>query len=183
MKKVILGVLSVLTVLTFAGCGTKEEIKLDLNKISADLETLSVNKVEYQLIYFEDMPGYTTELEFVYDLSTLGLNSDLVQESKVYYNEESKEFFAVINPMPGKMSEIKNQLNSFMTSINAKSEEINGLLVCAASTDNDAVFKKIKETKVPVFGMMEQVTDESLENSLNIKPEDVEEYLIKQAQM
>ena len=47
---------------------------------------------------------------------------------------------------------------------------------------NAAVFKKVKETKVQLFGMMEQITDETLE-LLNIKVEDVEEYLIKQGQM
>ena len=67
MKKIILGLLSVFTILTFAGCGA-ENVKLDLNKISSELDALSVKKVDYQFIYFEDMPGYTSELDFVYDI-------------------------------------------------------------------------------------------------------------------
>lgn len=180
MKKVILGLLSVFAVLTFTGCG-KENVVLDLSKISNKLDNLKDTQVSIQEINDENMDVYG-ELEFIYDhdfQEKFGLNKDLLEKYKVYYNEESKEILAVFKPMEGKKEEIKNQLNNFMTSINAKFEEIDNLLVYVASSNNDLVIQKVKESKSPVFGSMMEVTKEEIKDVLNIESSDVEEFLMK----
>jgi len=183
MKKVILGVLSVLTVLTFAGCGTepKEEVKLDLNKISTELSSLTTDEMDIQSIDVETMEEYSEGIEYIYDFDfqeKLGLDSSLVTESKVYYNAEAKEIFAVLKPALGKKEEIKNQLNSLMTGLNAKFEEVNGLLVYVASKNNDVVINKVKESKVTVFVMIKDVPNEQIKDILSLEPTDYEEILM-----
>lgn len=182
MKKIILGLLSILTVLTFAGCGTKEEaVKLDLNKISTELNSLTTNEIDIQGIDVETMTEFNEGLVYIYDFEyqeKLGLDNTLLSESKVYYNAEGKQIFAALKPVEGKKEEVKTALNSLMTEVNAKLEEVNGLLVYVASNDNDAVIAKVKEAKVPVFVMMMDVPSEQIKDVLNIEPTDYEEILM-----
>lgn len=185
MKKIILGLLSISAVLLFAGCEEKEQVKLDLTKIATELETLTTDAIDIQGVYAEEM-GVFGELSYVYDFdfeTKFGLKSELISEYNVNYNEGTKELLAIFNPAKGKMEEVKTALNPFMTSINAKFEEVNGLLIYVNSSDNDAVIKKIKETKTPVFGMLMEVPTESIKDTLNIETTDVEEFLMRMPMM
>ena len=186
MKKVLLGLLSVLAVISFTGCGTKKEnVKLDLNKISTELDTLTIDEISIQSVMYEEM-GIFGELSYVYDFEfqeKFGLNNELVKEYIVNYNEETKELLAIFRPFDGKTEEVKNELNTFMTGINAKLEEVNGLLIYVNSSDNDLVISKVKETKTPVFGMMMEVGKDQIKDTLNIEETDVEEFLMKMPMM
>lgn len=185
MKKIILGILSISAILLFAGCTEKDIVKLDLAKISSELDTLTTDEVDIQSIYVEEM-GVFGELSYIYDFDfqeKLGLNNELVSEYNVNYNEETKELLAVFKPVEGKKEEVKSQLNTFMTSINATLEEVNGLLVYVNSSDNALVISKVKETKTPVFGMLMEVPTESIKDKLNIEATDVEEFLMKEPMM
>lgn len=189
MKKVLLGLLSILAVLSFAGCGTtndkKDNVKLDLTKIASQLDTLTTDEISIQSVMYEEM-GVFGELSYIYDFEfqeKLGLNSELVKEYIVNYNEETKELLAIFRPFEGKEEEVKNALNTFMTGINAKLEEVNGLLIYVNSKDNDLVISKVKETKAPVFGMMMEVGKDQIKDTLNIEESDVEEFLMKMPMM
>ena len=187
MKKIILGLVSILTVLTFAGCATeqKENIKLDLTKISSQLDTLTTDEISIQSVIYEDM-GVFGELTYVYDFDfqeKLGLNSELVTEYVVNYNEETKELLAMFKPAEGKTDEVKKELNTFMTSVNAQLEEVNGLLIYVNSSNNTKVIETVKNTKAPVFGMMMEVTKDQTKDVLSIESADVEEFLMKMPMM
>lgn len=187
MKKIILGLVSILTVLTFAGCATeqKENVKLDLTKISSQLDTLTTDEISIQSVIYEDM-GVFGELTYVYDFDfqeKLGLNSELVTEYVVNYNEETKELLAMFKPAEGKTDEVKSQLNTFMTSVNAQLEEVNGLLIYVNSSNNTKVIETVKNTKAPVFGMMMEVTKDQTKDVLSIESADVEEFLMKMPMM
>ena len=187
MKKIILGLVSILTVLTFAGCATeqKENIKLDLTKISSQLDTLTIDEISIQSVIYEDM-GVFGELTYVYDFDfqeKLGLNSELVTEYVVNYNEETKELLAMFKPAEGKTDEVKKELNTFMTSVNAQLEEVNGLLIYVNSSNNTKVIETVKNTKAPVFGMMMEVTKDQTKDVLSIESADVEEFLMKMPMM
>lgn len=185
MKKIILGLLSISAILLFAGCEEKEQVKLDLTKIASELEVLTTDEIDIHGIYVEDM-GVFGQLSYVYDSDfqeKFGLNKDLITEYNINYNEETKELLAIFKPTEGKTKEVKDSLNTFMTSINAKLEEVNGLLIYVNSNDNDTVINKIKETKTPVFGMLMEVPTESIKDTLNIETTDVEEFLMRMPMM
>jgi len=185
MKKLILGLFSISAILLFAGCEEKEQVKLDLTKIATELETLTTDEIDIHGIYVEEM-GVFGELSYVYDFdfeTKLGLNSELVTEYNVNYNEETKELLAVFKPAEGKTEEVKTALNTFMTGINAELTEVNGLLVYVNSTDNDTVINKVKEAKTKVFGMLMEVPTESIKDTLNIEATDVEEFLMRMPMM
>ena len=185
MKKIILGLISVSAILLFAGCSEKENIKLDLDKISSELDTLTTEEIDIQGIYPEQFEIYGT-LEYVYDFAfqeKLSLNKELVTAYNVNYNDETKELLAIFKPAEGKAEQVKNELNNFMTSINAKLEETNGLLIYVNCSDNDAVINKIKQTKTPVFGMLTEVPKSDMKDLLSIEETDVEEFLMKMPTM
>lgn len=180
MKKVILGLLSIFTLMILTGCG-KENIVLDLNSISSKLDNLQNNEIYLQGINPEDMDVYG-EMDFIYDYDfqeKFSLDKDLLEQYRVYYGEKNKEILAVFKPIEGKKEEVKKQLNEFMNSINAKLEEIDNLLVYVASNNNDLVIQKVKESKSPVFGSMMEVKKEEIKDILNIESNDVEEFLMK----
>lgn len=62
-----------------------------------------------------------------------------------------------------------------MNNLNAKEEEINGYLVYVASDDNDSVISKVKESKAPLFSMLEEIPSETINDLLNITSLDYEE--------
>jgi len=185
MKKIILGLVCVFTVLLFTGCGEKDNVKLDLTKISSELDVLTTNEISIPSIYVEELGVFGT-LESIYDHDfeeKFGLNKDLVSEYNVVYNEENKEVLAVFKPVEGKKEEVKTQVNAFMSSINAKLEEVNGVLIYVASNDNDKVINEVKNTKTQVFGMMMEVSKDQIKDTLNIESTDVEEFLMKMPMM
>jgi len=185
MKKIILGLVCVFTVLLFTGCGEKDNVKLDLTKISSELDVLTTNEISIPSIYVEELGVFGT-LESIYEYDfeeKFGLNKDLVSEYNVVYNEENKEVLAVFKPVEGKKEEVKTQVNAFMSSINAKLEEVNGVLIYVASNDNDKVINEVKNTKTQVFGMMMEVSKDQIKDTLNIESTDVEEFLMKMPMM
>ena len=181
MKKIVL---SLLCLLMITGCG-KENIKLDLTKVSSELDTLTTDAIDIHGIDTESMDVFS-DLDYVYDydfMDIIGLEPELVTDYNVQYNYKKKQLLAIFKPVDGKKDEVKEQLNDFMTEEKAELQEIDGLLVYVASSDNELVFKKIKETKTPVFGMMMEVTKEQIKDTLNIEESDVFEFLMKMPMM
>lgn len=181
MKKIVL---SLLCLLMITGCG-KENIKLDLTKVSSELDTLTTDAIDIHGIDTESMDVFS-DLDYVYDydfMDIIGLEPELVTDYNVQYNYKKKQILAIFKPADGKKDEVKEQLNDFMTEEKAELQEINDLLVYVASSDNESVFKKIKETKTPVFGMMMEVTKEQIKDTLNIEESDVSEFLMKMPMM
>lgn len=184
MKKVLLSFLSLLTIVTLTGC-KKENISLDLNKISSELDTLVTTEIDIHGIDVESMEVFNN-LDYVYDydfMDILGLEPELVSEYNVQYNYKKKQILAIFKPNEGKKEEVKEQLEGFMTEIKAELEEVNDLLIYVASSDNELVFKTVKDTKMPVFGMMMEVPKEQIKDTLNIEEADVEEFLMKMPMM
>ena len=184
MKKVLFSLLSVLTVFTLTGCG-KENVSLDLTKISSELDALTTNDIDIHGIDIESMEVFS-ELDYVYDFDfedVLGLDPELVSEYSVNYNYKEKEILAIFKPVDGKTNDVKESLESFMEELDAELQEVNGLLIYVASSNNELVFKTVKETKTPVFGMMMEVTKDQVKDVFNIEESDVEEFLMKMPMM
>lgn len=180
MKKIVICLLCL-----FMVTGCSDNTKLDLNKISSDLDNLKTEEIDIHGIDTEAM-GVFDELDYVYDydfMDILGLEPELVSDYNVLYNYKKKQLLAIFKPVDGKKDEVKNQLDDFMTEEKAELKEMNELLVYVASSNNELVFNKIKESKVPVFGMMMEVSKEQIKDTLNIEQSDVSEFLMKMPMM
>jgi len=189
MKKVLLSLLCVLSLASFTACGKKEEVKenvsLDLTKISTELDNLVTDEIDIHGIDTESMEAFGS-LEYVYDYDfedILGLDPELVSDYNVSYNYKKKQILAIFRPVDGKTEEVKEDLEDFMDEIDAELEEVNGLLIYVASKDNETVFETVKSAKTPVFGMMMEVTKDQVKDFLNIEETDVEEFLMKMPMM
>lgn len=179
MKKIILGFVSLFTILMLTGCG-KENVKLDLTNMYSNLNSLTSSQMDISAINVDEMKEFKEELEFIYSFDfekILGLDVSLIDENeyKVYYNSKTKQILAILKPLDGNKDKVKSQLNSFMSKLNAKEEEINGYLVYVASNDNDSVISKVKESKAPLFSMLDEVPSETINDLLNIISDDYEE--------
>ena len=100
MKKVSLVLASILAILCFSGCGSKD-VKLDLNKISKELDNLTSDEISFSGIDYEEI-GVFGDLNFVYDYDfekLFGLDSELISEYSVNYNEKTKEILAIFKPV------------------------------------------------------------------------------------
>lgn len=184
MKKILLSLLCILCVITLTGCN-KENVKLDMSKISSELDTLTTDEIDIHGIYVEEMDAFG-ELESIYDyefLNYFGLDKELVSDYNVNYSDKKKQILAIFKPVEGEKEEVKKQLEDFMNDIDAEEKEIGDLLVYVKSKDNESVFETIKNTKTPVFGMMMEVTKDQVKDVLNIEESDVEEFLMKMPMM
>ena len=184
MKKLLLSLLCILCVITLTGCN-KENVKLDMNKISSELDVLTTNEIDIHGIYVEEMDVFD-ELEGIYEyefLTYFGLDKDLISDYNVNYNEKKKQILAIFKPIDGKKDEVKEQLEDFMDDIDAEVKEMDDLLVYVKSKDNDSVFETVKNSKTPVFGMMMEVEKSQVKDVLNIEESDVEEFLMKMPMM
>lgn len=179
MKKIILGLVSLLTMLSLTGCG-KENIKLDLTNMYSNLSLLKGSQMDISAINVDEMKEFEEELEFIYSFDfkeKLGLDVSLIDENeyKVYYNASTEQILAVLKPLEGNKEKVKSQLNIFMNDLEAKLEEIDGYLVYVSSSDNDAVISKVKESKSPLYANIDEVPSEQINDLLNISSNDYEE--------
>ena len=184
MKKVSLVLASILAILCFSGCGSKD-VKLDLNKISKELDNLTSDEISFSGIDYEEI-GVFGDLNFVYDYDfekLFGLDSELISEYSVNYNEKTKEILAIFKPVSASYDEVKKQLESFMNSINATLEEYNGVLIYVASKDNSKVIEKVKSYKTPVFPEMIEVSKNEIKDILDVDSSSVDKFLMKMPMM
>lgn len=190
MKKVILGLLCVMTI--FGGIGCEKENKsvvLDLEKIKAELKKATSDefyifgineKIDALNVYknLEDL--YESDIEEIFSLDTSN-----IEQFNVRYDKDTQEFYAVLKANEGKEEVVKNQMNSYLSKQkeNYKIEEYQGYLVVVLSRDNDLVLKTIKDTKMPIFGAMVEVTKEQMKETLNLDSDTVSEFLMSMPMM
>ncbi len=177
MKKVLLSTIIVICTLMLTGC--QEEVNLDLEAITVELDNLKTGELDIQSIDIFSM-GVYGELSYIYDFDfslKLGLDSSLVSEYNVQYNEDTKELLAIFKPISDKEA-IKTAINNLELE-NLLVEEYQGYLIFIASSDNTKVLESVKNSEALVFNAMMNVDSEQMETLLGLTSEDVEEFTMK----
>lgn len=180
MKKFFVKLLCLLAMFICVGCTNKGE--LNLNEIEERIDNLKGDTIDIQSIYPEEFDIYG-ELEFIYDFDfkeKIGLDPELIElDYKAFCNEELKELLIVVKPKDGELEQVKSQLKTFTDKYEALCFEEEGLLIYIASKDNAKVLEKIKECKTPIFGSLETIRIEDLQERFGINSENIDEILMK----
>ncbi len=177
MKKLLLILVGILFL---TGCS--EPIELDLEEVESRVDALTTDVFSIQSINYEDMIEYD-EMSFVYDYdfqTVFGLDSNLVEEYNVMFNEETKQLLAIFKPVEDKEEEFKTQFSAFTDTLyNVSNAEHQGYLIYVLSKNNDSVIEQIRKVKEPLFPPMSKVEIESLELIIGLTTEEVDEILMK----
>lgn len=183
MKKIVI-FLSVICSLLLTGCS--ENITLDLEKVSTELNELKSEKFDMHSVYFYiDQTNYFENLEDIYDYDfkeTFGLNSENIGAYNVRINKETLDMYLILEPLTNK-DVIKSEMNNYFKSINKEDAvletEYEGYLIYILSSDNEKVLETMKKAKEVVFSNLMKVEDEAIEETLNIKSEQYSEILME----
>lgn len=194
MKKLLLvGLVSVLMI-GMVGCGT-ENGKLDLKKAVEEIDALKATEFSrasaLSSLASSELFG---ELTDIYNLSEVGINEENIKNengmndfSMAREDKEEKGYsYFMGKPADGKKEALEKELDAYYADQKDQllKQEYEGYLIYLVSKDNEKALKMIKEEGYPaLFGMMGEVTDESLESTFNIKKEDVSEYAGKTSMM
>ena len=197
-----LAVILVFMLVILSGCG-QTNVKLDTEKIktefnNATLDEFSISNVETNVYTLASDTVLNMEGVFDYDFEKYGLVADDIEEYRINLNPTNKDMYAVIKPMQDKKDAVKAEMNTFITKAqgdnpsdeiknkyaNMHQEEIGDYLVYVATADsNDVIAEKIRTSKTPILSMMGDVTTDVMEDTIGVKPEDVEEFIMGQPMM
>ena len=181
MKKVVVILLMLASVVCITAC-KKEEVKLDLSSVESKLDKLDNGKFSIVSLDVTSIKDFESELEFIYDFDykkLFNINKDNinVDNSKVFYNKETKELLAVLNTKDETV--IKN-MDKFCDGIdNCSKYMFDGNVVYINSKDNDNVIDIVKNTKSKIFNNLVKADSNMLKNVIKIDDKLLDEYLIK----
>ena len=181
MKKKLILLLSLISVVAFTGCGSKNN--LDLDEVQNELASLKTESFDFFMIqdnvedefniYDEDI--YDTEKEF-------GLEYKYYEQIIARKNEKSGEIYVVIKPNEtgGSKQKVEDCMKKFLEkqTLATKEDSIEDYLIYVVDNEPDEIVKKIKETKGTVFQSLIEIKKADLESLLNIKESWVEESLV-----
>ena len=180
----------VLSIFLVSGCG-KENITLDLQKAKNNIDQLMSEDYSRAtaVTYMVDTGLFGENLEDVYNLNELGINQDYIMNvngSEDYSMAITKEdpagySYFVGKPKAENKEDLIKQLDEYYKDVEGLfTEELNGYLVYLVSENNDIAFDFLKENgHQPLFPMLMELDEESLEPILGIQKEDVEEFAIQ----
>jgi len=193
MRKSIFIILSLITIFLLTGCG---KVNLDLGKVKTSIEELQDEKIDVSLVYGEvNMNEKYQELEYVYnesDYKKFGFNMSDLEEYSFAYNKENKDFYIVFKTKTNKEKDVKNSIEAFVNKLktnetndeirnkldNYELKEKDGCIIAVAVSDNEELLKIIESCKNPIFANVMDVPVESIEDILEIKQDQVEEFLM-----
>lgn len=194
-KRTFIFVLICLFCLVLSGCGKKAD--LDLNAIEKSLASLEKEEINVQgIASLVDEKEYFKNATYIYEYDfeeLFGINPENLEEFSVELNKDTKEMYAVFLPKDGKKEEIKKKMSDYFSSLEKnEKEEIQTLVknrlekeydshliyVLSSTNNNDEIYQAIIHCKSTIYPNLQMVDDELLENSFDIKKEDVEEYKI-----
>ncbi len=175
MKKLFI----ILGLLVFTGCGNEE---LVLSGLSGELDRLSTGEFNIQMIDVEGI-GAFDEMESIYDYDfddIFDIDSDLVSEYNVLYNEDTEHFLAVFKAVDGEKEELVSQMKDYTEDLeNVTFVEYEGYLIYVSSYNNQIVVERVKNATTPIFNSMMEVSGDELETMIGVSKDDVSEFLVK----
>ncbi len=181
MKKILIMVLGV-----FLITGCNQNIELDLETIETKLDNLTTDTLSIQSVDYMKTEAFE-EMTNIYDYEfgdIFGLDNTLVESYNVLYNADTKQLLAIFKPTDNNKDALETSFSNFTDTLdNVLHTEYEGYVIYISSNDNDKVLEEIQNTKEPLFPAMSKVEKESLELTLGIKEEEVEEVLFKMPMM
>ena len=185
MKKLMVALSLVLLLMT-SGCG-KETKDLDLNKIGEAVDTLESKefaRVSAASLLDEDIP----DLKEVYSTSfkkNFKITEDYVEEYNVAVNSKKTAMYFILKPVDGEFDDLKKEVDTYINTLKKDVkeqltyQEHEGYLIYIISEDSKDLMEQVVNTHNPLFSNLTEVDDEALTSRYDIKPEMVDEYLIK----
>lgn len=198
MKKMKIFMAAIVAALFFTGCGSSENVKLDLEKITEELGTLSSKEFfmpgVLDILDTQEEVFFENAEDVYYNLNEkFGLTEDSIVEYSIRINEENYDMYLILKPAEGKKDDVKNEMNTYFASLedsaneegqekikNRLEKEYQGyLFYIVTNNKNEEVYNLMISSKSPVFSAMMDVPEEALEMTFGINPELVEEYTAK----
>ena len=192
MKNKVFLLLSLFTISLLTGC---TNVDLDLEKVKESITTLKEETISPSLVYGEvNSKEEFQNLEYIYesDYEKYNFNVEDLEEFSFGYDKESKDFYIVFKAKEDKVGEVKESIKAFVQNLkedetnediisklnNYELREESEYLIAVASSSQDELMKTIRNSKNPLFSNMMEVPIESIEDTLGIKEEQVEEFLM-----
>ncbi len=184
MKKVMIALGLVLLLMT-AGCGKTKD--LDLDKIGGLIDALETNefaRVNAAVMLEEAIP----DLEEVYSTSfkkTFKITEAYVEEYNVAINAKKTAMYFILKPVEGKLEALKKEVDTYINTLKKDVkeqltyQEHEGYLIYIISEDSKDLMDQVINTHSLLFNNLTVGDEETLTNIYDIKPDMVEEYLIK----
>lgn len=197
MKKKIFILLSLIAIVLLTGC---TNVDLDLEKVKESITGLKEDKIEVSLVYGEvtSKEEYQS-LEYIYefDYEKYNFNIDDLEEFSFGYNKENKDFYIIFKAKDSKEKTVKDSIKSFVENLKKDEsdkdileklndyelKEEDGYIIAVAADSTSDLLKIIKNSKNPIFANMIEVPVESIEDTLGIKEDQVEEFLMETPMM
>ena len=188
MKKLMVALCLVVLLMT-TGCGKTKD--LDLDKIGGAIDTLESKdfaRVSAASLLNEEIP----DLEDVYDTSfkkNFKITKDNIEEYNVAINSKKTAMYFILKPIDGKFDAVKKEVDTYIDTLKKEVkeqltyEEHDGYLIYIISENSKDLMDQVINTHNPLFSNLTEVDDEDLTNRYDIKPEMVDEYLIKMPTM
>jgi len=192
---------SILLLITFLFSLTAcENQSLSLDKIKNDVTNLKQDKVSIAMITDNlesgENPIYKDMIQiYEYDfLETFNIDNSLFVQAIASKKEDKKDptMYVLIIPKEDKKEEVKSIMNSYFEqlekqdfsdeSINLikkrKEFEIDDILVYLINKDVNQAKKLVEESKIPIFSMIMNLTDDNLESMIGLNPQLLDEYVV-----
>lgn len=192
MKKKLFLLLSLIAIVLLTGC-TKYD--LDLEKVREKIASLKEDRIDASLVYGEvNMNEKFQNLEYIYefDYEEYGFNVDYLDKYSFAFDNETKEFYILFKAKDDKTDVVKKNIKDFVENLKKDEEdeaiisrlnnyilrEEDGYFMALAVSNQDELLQIIRNSKNPVFANMMEIPVESIEDTLDIKKEQVEEFLM-----
>ncbi len=192
MKKKIVLFISLIAIILLTGC---TKVDLDLEKVKESVMSLKEDKIDASLVYGEvNMKEEFQNLEYIYefDYEKYGFNIDDLEKFSFGYDEENKDFYILFKAKDDKNDVVKKSIKEFVDNLKkdeTEQEVISKLnnyilreeddyIMALASSNQDELLQIIRNSKNPIFANMMEIPVESIEDTLGIKEDQVEEFLM-----
>lgn len=186
-----------MTTLFSTGCQKETlnltRIKDEVTNLKKDVVEISMitNNLEYGIdpIYENMITIYDYDFE-----ETFGIERDLFEEGIASIKEDEKDptMYLLIVPKKDSKEELKKKVDQYFDKLekqdfdkeqkniidNRREFEVDGILVYLINSKGIEAEKIVKDSKVPLFSMIMNLTDDNLESMIGMKKELLEEYVV-----
>lgn len=195
-NKIVTCFLAIMT-LFMTGCQKEalnlERIQDEVTNLKKDLVEISMitNNLEYgeDPIYKDMIPIYDYDFE-----KTFQIERELYEEgiASIKENEKDPTMYLLIVPKKETKEEVKKAIDRYFDQLekqdwdkeakslikNRKELEVDGILVYLINSNGKEAEKIVRDSKVPLFSMIMNLTDDNLESMVGINKELLEEYVV-----
>ncbi len=170
-----------------------ERIQDEVTNLKKDIVEISMitNNLEYgeDPIYKDMIPIYDYDFE-----KTFQIERELYEEgiASIKENEKDPTMYLLIVPKKETKEEVKKAIDRYFDQLekqdwdkeakslikNRKELEVDGILVYLINSNGKEAEKIVRDSKVPLFSMIMNLTDDNLESMVGINKELLEEYVV-----